>query len=293
MNRRWLYPLIIAVNTAHAAGEIEYFGGLHNSVWEFSGSKKICELRHPVPNYGITRFTYPAGGDLEFKVESFRPPPEKGKAVMRELTPAWLHEEPDASEYSIPVTAGTQPIALGGVHSRWMLNTLARGRIGSFDYREGADDWSRIRVSVSPVNFQEPYTEFRNCTRRLQAPGPELADVQDIRFPTDVWSLNRKARARLKQVAQKVVADKDIVGVAVHGHADSRGTRRYNQGLSSRRAESVSRYLMRNGLQSKKITVQAYGETRPKQDNRSRSGRAANRRVELELIRAPEAGKTF
>ena len=293
MNRRWLFPLIIAANTVQAAGEIEYFGGLHNSVWEFTGSKEICELRHPVPNYGITRFTYPAGGDLEFKVESFRPPPKDGKAVLREQTPAWLHEEPDESEYSIPVKAGTQPISLGGVHSRWMLNTLARGRIGSFDYREGEDAWSGIRVSVSPVNFQEPYTEFRNCTRQLEVSKPALADLQDIRFRTDVWVLDRKARARLRQVVKKVMADKEIVEVAVRGHADSRGTRRYNQGLSARRAESVSRYLMRNGLQAKKISVESFGETRPKQDNRSRSGRAVNRRVELELIRASEPGKTF
>ncbi len=293
MNPRWLYPLVIAANTVQAAGEIEYFGGLHNSVWEFSGSKEICELRHPVPNYGITRFTYPAGGDLEFKVESFRPPPKQGKAVLREQTPAWLHEEPDASEYSIPVKAGTRPISLGGVHSRWMLNTLARGRIGSFDYREGEDDWSRIRVSVSPVNFQKPYTDFRNCTRQLQAPRPELADVQDIRFRTDVSALDRKARSRLTRLVKKVKADKDVVEIAVRGHADSRGTKRYNQGLSARRAENVSRYLMRHGLQSRKISVQAFGEMQPKQDNRSRSGRAANRRVELELIRAPEPGKTF
>ena len=83
------------------------------------------------------------------------------------------------------------------------------------------------------------------------------------------------------------------LALAVRGHADSVGTKRYNQGLSARRAESVSRYLMRNGLQSKKVSVQAFGETRPKDDNRSTSGRAANRRVELELIRAPEAAETF
>ena len=100
-------------------------------------------------------------------------------------------------------------------------------------------------------------------------------------------------QAMTKAIAYAVKADKEVVEIAVRGHADSRGPKRYNQGLSARRAESVSRYLMRHGLQSRKISVQAFGEMQPKQDNRSRSGRAANRRVELELIRTPKSGKTF
>ncbi len=287
MNARWLYVLLVAANTAQAAGEIEYLADLHVSTWEFSGTKTICELRHPVPNYGITRFTLPVGGDLKFWVEAFRPEPKKGTAILHELSPSWLHEEPEESEFSVPLEAGTQPITLAGVHSRWMLNTLARGRMGSFDFKEGEDAWTKVRVSISPVNFQKPYTEFRNCTRRLVSAKREMADVHDVRFPTDVSALSRKARANLKRLIKAALAEKDVTEVSIRGHADSVGKKGYNQGLSARRAESVSRYLTWNGLQGKKISVQAYGETRPKQDNASKAGRAANRRVELELIRAP------
>jgi outer membrane protein OmpA-like peptidoglycan-associated protein len=213
-------------------------------------------------------------------------------AILHELSPSWLHEEPEESEFSVPLEAGTQPITLAGVHSRWMLNTLARGRMGSFDFKEGEEAWTKVRVSISPVNFQKPYTEFRNCTKRLVSAKREMAGVHDVRFPTDVSALSRKARANLKRLIKTALAEKDVTEVSIRGHADSVGKKGYNQGLSARRAESVSRYLTWNGLQGKKISVQAYGETRPKQDNASKAGRAANRRVELELIRDPMSTAT-
>ena len=291
MKGRWLYSLMIATLTVEGAGEIEYLADMNESAWEFAGSKSVCELRHTVPFYGITEFRLPADGELRFKVEAFRPAPYKGTAILREESPSWLHEGPEASELPVPVSAGTQPIALKGDYARWLLNTLARGRIGSFDFHEGKDSWTKVRVSVSPVNFQKPYADFRMCTKQLMPPGPAPEDLHDIRFPTDVSSLDRKDRAQLKRVIKRVTADKNVTEIAVRGHADSRGTNRYNQGLSARRAQSVSRYLMWNGLQGKKISVMAFGETKPKGNNASKTGRAANRRVEVELIRTPQAGE--
>ena len=65
-------------------------------------------------------------------------------------------------------------------------------------------------------------------------------------------ALDSKARSKLKRAFDQVVADEDVAEVVIRGHADARGTRRYNQRLSARRAESVSRYLKGNGLQAKK-----------------------------------------
>ena len=277
--------MMIGALTVEAAGKIEYRADITESSWEFAGSKTVCELRHTVPLYGITQFRLPADGELNFKVNSYRPSPYEGSAVLREVSPPWLHEEPEPSELTVPINAGTRPIALKGDDARWLLNTLARGRIGSFAFHEGKDPWTKVRVSVSPVNFQKPYAEFRVCTEHLTAPSAGLADLRHIYFHTDVSALDSKARSKLKRTINQVVADEDVAEVVIRGHADARGTRRYNQRLSARRAESVSRYFTRNGLQAKKISVMAYGETNPKENNVSKSGRALNRRVELELVR--------
>lgn len=289
MKEWWLYPLMIGALTVEAAGEIEYRAAITESSWEFAGSKTVCELRHTVPLYGTTQFRLPADGELKFKVDAYRPSPYEGSAILREVSPPWLHEEPEPSELPVPISAGTRPIAIKGKDARWLLNTLARGRIGSFDFHEGKDSWTKVRVSVSPVNFLKPYAEFRMCTENLTAVSPELADLRAIYFRTDVSALDSKARSELKRAFDQVVADEDVAEVVIRGHADARGTRHYNQRLSARRAASVSRYLKGNGLQAKKISVKAYGETKPKGNNTSKSGRALNRRVELELVREQKA----
>jgi len=286
MKEWWLYPLMIGALTVEAAGNIEYRAAVTESSWEFAGSKSVCELRHTVPLYGTTQFRLPADGELRFKVDAYRPSPYKGSAVLREVSPPWLHQEPEPSELSVPISAGTRPIAIKGKDARWLLNTLARGRMGSFDFHEGKDSWTKVRVSVSPVNFLKPYAEFRMCTENLavQSSGPRA-----IYFRTDVSTLDSGARSELKRAFNQVTADEDVTEVVIRGHADARGTRRYNQRLSKRRAESVSRYLKGNGLQAKKISVKAYGETEPKGSNASKSGRALNRRVDLELVREQKA----
>ncbi|MFQ5849238.1 MAG: OmpA family protein [Candidatus Binatia bacterium] len=71
--------------------------------------------------------------------------------------------------------------------------------------------------------------------------------------------------------------------VDLEGHADWIGTKKYNQGLSERRATSVRNYLVKRGVDPSRISTRGFGETRPITDNRTREGRAKNRRVEVKV----------
>jgi outer membrane protein OmpA-like peptidoglycan-associated protein len=74
--------------------------------------------------------------------------------------------------------------------------------------------------------------------------------------------------------------------IKVSGHTDSDGDASYNQSLSERRANSVAYYLMSQSIPPERFHVVGYGESRPIADNGHPSGRAQNRRVEIELIPA-------
>lgn len=69
----------------------------------------------------------------------------------------------------------------------------------------------------------------------------------------------------------------------VDGHTDSVGDDASNQALSERRAVSVARYLNSRQVDSRRLRIIGFGETRPIADNASDAGRAANRRVEVRI----------
>ncbi|RPI12448.1 MAG: peptidoglycan-associated lipoprotein Pal [Lysobacterales bacterium] len=69
--------------------------------------------------------------------------------------------------------------------------------------------------------------------------------------------------------------------VRVEGHTDERGSREYNIGLGERRAQTVRRALMAQGVADTQITTVSYGEERPAVEGSDEAAFAQNRRVEL------------
>lgn len=69
--------------------------------------------------------------------------------------------------------------------------------------------------------------------------------------------------------------------VRLEGHSDERGSREYNIGLGERRAQTVRRALMLQGVAEAQITTVSYGEERPAVLGSDESAYAKNRRVEL------------
>lgn len=73
--------------------------------------------------------------------------------------------------------------------------------------------------------------------------------------------------------------------VKVTGHTDSRGAEAYNQKLSERRANAVKTYLEDKGIAADRINASGAGETQPIASNKTKEGRAENRRVEVEIVK--------
>ena len=69
--------------------------------------------------------------------------------------------------------------------------------------------------------------------------------------------------------------------VRLEGHTDERGSREYNIGLGERRAQTVRRALMVQGVAEAQITTVSYGEERPAVEGSDEAAFAQNRRVEM------------
>ncbi|SEP88261.1 Thrombospondin type 3 repeat-containing protein [Hyunsoonleella jejuensis] len=99
-------------------------------------------------------------------------------------------------------------------------------------------------------------------------------------------------KSSIKKQSQEVL--NDIVDIlkeyptskfTVEGHTDSTGSEKLNQSLSEARALSVKEYLVDNGIDEFRLSALGYGEAKPIDTNKTRAGRANNRRVEINLVK--------
>jgi len=113
--------------------------------------------------------------------------------------------------------------------------------------------------------------------------GDTLAIVTNVNFDFDSAKIRPDSEQKLDRVVS-ILKDNPDVRVRVEGHTDSTGPEKYNLGLSFRRAESVKAYLASNGIDANRLSVVGYGEAKPLVSNKTRAGRAVNRRVEFKVL---------
>ena len=105
----------------------------------------------------------------------------------------------------------------------------------------------------------------------------------DAFFDFDKSVIKPEGKAKLDDLVGKVKAINLEVIIAV-GHTDSVGSDAYNQKLSLRRSQAVKAYLVSKGIDKTRIYTEGKGEKQPVADNKTKEGRAKNRRVEIEVV---------
>jgi OOP family OmpA-OmpF porin len=114
-------------------------------------------------------------------------------------------------------------------------------------------------------------------------PVPLTIDLKGVNFDFDKSTLRPDAVAILDE-AVSILSKYPELKVEVAGHTDSIGTEQYNQGLSERRARAVYDYLTGHGIDAGRlIGPNGYGELKPIDTNKTKEGRARNRRTELDV----------
>jgi OOP family OmpA-OmpF porin len=121
------------------------------------------------------------------------------------------------------------------------------------------------------------------------APAPAPAAAAKVTYAADAFFdfdkavLKPEGKAKLDDLVGKV-KDINLEVVIAVGHTDATGTDGYNQKLSIRRSEAVKAYLVSKGIEKNRVYTEGKGEAQPVADNKTREGRAKNRRVEVEVV---------
>lgn len=142
---------------------------------------------------------------------------------------------------------------------------------------EGCDGALVKAVEVAPAPAPAP----------VPAPAPAVASkvtfAADAFFDFDKSVLKPEGKAKLDELAAKV-QDINLEVIVAVGHTDSVGSDAYNQKLSERRAQAVKAYLESKGIDNSRVYTEGKGEAQPVADNKTKDGRAQNRRVEIEVV---------
>jgi outer membrane protein OmpA-like peptidoglycan-associated protein len=105
-----------------------------------------------------------------------------------------------------------------------------------------------------------------------------------VKFPVDSSRLSPEAERRLLDFVDKLKNENRNVYLEIQGHTDSTGSKPINQRLGEERAEAVRLFLNEHGVALNRMSTISYGEKDPVANNKTRTGRAQNRRVVLVVM---------
>ena len=142
----------------------------------------------------------------------------------------------------------------------------------------------RIVQNNLEMNIERLPVASDDMTDHLQSSLDTLVHNQRIKFSTASTSLTTPSRVILSEVAA-LIRKHSVNGIEIIGHTDNTGEADHNLILSQKRAETVKKYLIDDGVEAHLLSARGYGSSQPVSDNTSASGRAKNRRVEFKVIK--------
>ena len=157
---------------------------------------------------------------------------------------------------------------------------------------------SQVEATQSKVKQHDTkLAELDNATRqaleRAQAAG-KLAEGKFVfslvlsddaaKFPVNRHELSPEAMKVLDTFAGRLKAENKNVYIEIQGHTDSTGPDSYNYKLGEARAEAVRRYLNKQGIALNRMSTISYGKDEPVDSNKTKEGRAKNRRVVVVVL---------
>jgi OOP family OmpA-OmpF porin len=141
-------------------------------------------------------------------------------------------------------------------------------------------------TAAAPAQVSATAVDKNITPAAAAAPTPTAEKVTysaDAFFDFDKALLKPEGKATLQTLVAKL-KDTDIEVIVATGHTDSTGPEAYNVKLSMRRAKAVKAFLVSKGIPEARVFVEGKGEAQPTADNRTKDGRAKNRRVDIEVV---------
>lgn len=170
-------------------------------------------------------------------------------------------------------------------------------KIGEVDGRAAAANTAAGNAQRAADSANSNATQAGETGKRAEARAAAVeAETRKLIFETVISEdsgkfkfgaaeLPDEAKAAIDQMVGQLKNDKKGVWIEIEGHTDNVGNEAYNEKLGLERAEAVKRYLYeQHQVPLHKMNTISYGEDKPASDNKTRDGRAQNRRVVIKVL---------
>jgi outer membrane protein OmpA-like peptidoglycan-associated protein len=153
-------------------------------------------------------------------------------------------------------------------------------------------DGDGIKGTLDACPFEkgppDPDPTKNGCPRYVRLAEGEIRILAQVQFKTNGYRKNETvsplSEELMREIRDVIVQHPEISKVEVQGHTDDEGTAELNEQLSQRRAEIVRQWLIDNGIPASKLVAKGYGWSKPIADNRVKTGRGLNRRVQFVIL---------
>jgi len=280
-----VFGLLLLLLTSLNAAAREYISPYHLKSWSQSGDKLRCSLTHRVQGYGDLYFATEAGGKEYARLRvRYGLAPSHELAELSFKSSFWHPQTIEKKGWKFQFGRNLSEVHISGRQARQILMALADGYIPVITHRDATNLREVLTAKITTTNFGSNFSKYQSCLADLIPISFKDLRKKHLLFESGSAKLSRDSTLLLDYV-HLYSQDPDFREVNLFGFADSIGSFRANHRLATDRVESVKAYLVAKGVAEDKIRTKVFGEYRPVADNRTKSGRALNRRVELQLFR--------
>ncbi|WP_196893468.1 OmpA family protein [Aureivirga marina] len=150
-----------------------------------------------------------------------------------------------------------------------------------------SSDYTKKNVSyyyIDNISVEEIIEKIKEEKKEFT---PEIGKeyvFKHVLFHHDKWDLVEKSIVELNQLYD-FLTNFPETRIVIEGHTDNTGSNEHNQKLSMNRAKAVTEYLIKMGIEAKRIEYNGYGSTQPVSENKTVEGRKLNRRVTYKILK--------
>jgi outer membrane protein OmpA-like peptidoglycan-associated protein len=191
------------------------------------------------------------------------------------------------------LAGGPVGLIIGAAMGGWLGDRFHHERVARAESEQQAD---QAQAHAESLGQKLSATEQQLTASEAQLQGERNAhrdDVEravalDVHFRTEDSTIDGADEQRLAELAS-FIAPLDGTVIRLDGHADVRGTQKYNDALSTARAESVRDALVRAGMPSERIVVTGEGSVDATATDQDVDGMALDRRVAVTVVGLDDA----